>query len=92
MLALTVSLGSTPAQRAAQLTVTAVLMAGPFVTGFGVTAGFHRCLTHRSFSARPALRIGLAIAASMSFQGEVSAWVVHPRVRARRLGHACPLA
>lgn len=70
----------TPAQRAAQLTVTVVLVAGPFVglaaavwllwghgigfadvglavvfyllTGFGVTVGFHRCLTHRSFSAR----------------------------------------
>ena len=26
------------------------------VTGFGMTVGFHRCLTHRSFTARPALR------------------------------------
>jgi len=98
----------TPAQRAIQLTVTAVLVAGPFaglvaavwllwghgvsfadvglavffylLTGFGVTVGFHRCLTHRSFSARPALRIGLAIAGSMSFQGEVNGWVaVHRR-------------
>ena len=24
------------------------------LTGFGVTVGFHRCLTHRSFTARPA--------------------------------------
>ena len=26
------------------------------LTGFGVTVGFHRCLTHRSFTARPAPR------------------------------------
>src|ERR1700735_585919 len=32
------------------------------VTGFGATAGFHRCLTHRSFVARPALRVALAVA------------------------------
>jgi stearoyl-CoA desaturase (Delta-9 desaturase) len=100
--------GQTPAQRAAQLTVTAVLVAGPFaglvaavwllwghglgfadaglgvffylLTGFGVTVGFHRCLTHRSFTARPALRIVLAVAGSLSFQGEVNGWVaVHRR-------------
>src|ERR1700735_840640 len=32
------------------------------ITGFGVTVGFHRLLTHRSFTARPWLRITLAIA------------------------------
>jgi stearoyl-CoA desaturase (delta-9 desaturase) len=98
----------TPAQRTAQLTVTVVLVAGPFaglvaavwllwghavgiadiglamffylLTAFGVTVGFHRCLTHRSFTARPALRIVLAVAGSMSFQGEVNGWVaVHRR-------------
>jgi stearoyl-CoA desaturase (delta-9 desaturase) len=98
----------TPGQRTAQLAVTFLLVAGPFVglvaavwllwghgvgfadiglaaffyllTAFGVTVGFHRCLTHRSFTARPALRIVLAIAGSLSFQGEVSGWVaVHRR-------------
>jgi stearoyl-CoA desaturase (Delta-9 desaturase) len=50
------------------------------VTGFGVTVGFHRCLTHRSFTARPALRVALAVAGSMSFQGDVLGWVaVHRR-------------
>jgi stearoyl-CoA desaturase (Delta-9 desaturase) len=49
------------------------------LTGFGVTAGFHRCLTHRSFTARPALRIALAIAGSMSFQGDVIGWVATHR-------------
>lgn len=50
------------------------------LTGFGVTAGFHRCLTHRSYAARPALRAALAIAGSMSFQGQVIGWVaIHRR-------------
>ena len=98
----------TRASRFLQVTVTAVLVVGPFaglvaavwllwgrgigyadaglalflylLTGFGVTVGFHRCLTHRSFTARPSLRVALAVAGSMSFQGEVNGWVaVHRR-------------
>ncbi len=49
------------------------------LTGFGVTVGFHRCLTHRSFTARPALRVALAVAGSMSFQGDVNGWVATHR-------------
>jgi stearoyl-CoA desaturase (delta-9 desaturase) len=49
------------------------------LTGFGVTVGFHRCLTHRSFTARPALRVALAIAGSMSFQGDVIRWTATHR-------------
>ena len=49
------------------------------LTGFGVTVGFHRCLTHRSFTARPALRVALAIAGSMSFEGDVIAWTATHR-------------
>jgi stearoyl-CoA desaturase (delta-9 desaturase) len=50
------------------------------LTGFGVTTGFHRLLTHRSYTARPALRAALAIAGSLSFQGDVTGWVaVHRR-------------
>ena len=49
------------------------------LTGFGVTVGFHRCLTHRSFTARPALRVALAVAGSMSFQGDVIGWVATHR-------------
>src|SRR6266568_8521935 len=59
-----------------------VLLAAAFylVTGLGVTIGFHRLLTHRSFTAAPALRVVLAIAGSMSFEGEVIGWVaVHRR-------------
>jgi stearoyl-CoA desaturase (delta-9 desaturase) len=49
------------------------------ITGFGVTIGFHRLLTHRSFTAPAWLRITLAIAGSMSFQGDVTGWVATHR-------------
>jgi stearoyl-CoA desaturase (Delta-9 desaturase) len=50
------------------------------LTGLGVTVGFHRLLTHRSFTAAPALRVALAIAGSMSFEGDVIGWVaIHRR-------------
>jgi stearoyl-CoA desaturase (delta-9 desaturase) len=49
------------------------------ITGFGVTVGFHRLITHRSFTARPWLRIGLAIAGSMSFEGDVITWTATHR-------------
>jgi hypothetical protein len=50
------------------------------ITGLGVTVGFHRLLTHRSFTAVPTLRVALAIAGSMSFEGEVIGWVaIHRR-------------
>ncbi len=58
-----------------------VLLAVVFylVTGIGVTIGFHRLLTHRSFTAAPALRVALAVAGSMSFQGDVIGWVATHR-------------
>ena len=64
------------------LSLADVLLAVAFylVTGLGVTIGFHRLLTHRSFTAAPALRVVLAIAGSMSFEGEVIGWVaIHRR-------------
>src|SRR6202000_2997069 len=52
-----------------------LLAVGVYVTtGLGVTIGFHRLLTHRSFTAVPALRVALALAGSMSFEGEVIGW------------------
>jgi len=59
-----------------------ILLAAAFylVTGLGVTIGFHRLLTHRSFTAAPVLRVVLAIAGSMSFEGDVIGWVaIHRR-------------
>ena len=49
------------------------------VAGHGVTAGFHRYFTHRSFTATRALRIGLAVAGSLSVEGTVTGWVADHR-------------
>ena len=49
------------------------------VSGLGVTVGFHRGLTHGSYTATPALRVALALAGSLSFQGDVIDWVATHR-------------
>ena len=49
------------------------------LVGFGVTVGFHRMLTHRSFEAKPWLRATIAIFGSMSVQGAVIHWVADHR-------------
>lgn len=49
------------------------------VVALGVTVGFHRLLTHRSFEARRPLKIALAVAGSLSFQGSVIGWVAEHR-------------
>jgi len=57
-----------------------LLMVGLYVvTGVGVTAGFHRCFPHRSFTAAPALRVVLATLGSMTFEGGVVGWVATHR-------------
>ncbi len=57
-----------------------LLMAGMYtITGLGVTVGYHRYFTHRSFRAVPALRVALAVAGSMAFEGSVVAWVATHR-------------
>ena len=45
----------------------------------GVTIGYHRLFTHRSFEARRPLKVGLALVGSMSFQGSVIGWVADHR-------------
>jgi stearoyl-CoA desaturase (Delta-9 desaturase) len=50
-----------------------------FVIGHGVTIGFHRLFTHRSFEARRPLKITLAVLGSMSFQGSIIGWVADHR-------------
>ena len=47
--------------------------------GFGVTVGFHRLFTHKSFEAKPWVRNALAIAGSMAIQGPVIRWVADHR-------------
>ncbi len=49
------------------------------VTGLGVTMGFHRLLTHRSFKTSAWLRGLLAVAGTMSVEGPVISWVADHR-------------
>ena len=49
------------------------------LTGFGITVGFHRLLTHRSFKTSPALRGMLAALGSAAVEGPVIEWVSNHR-------------
>lgn len=44
-------------------------------TGFGISVGFHRLLTHRSFKAKRPLKIVCAVAGSMALEGSAISWV-----------------
>ena len=48
-------------------------------TGLGVTVGFHRLLTHRSFKTKPWLRGTFAALGSAAIEGPVIAWVADHR-------------
>ncbi len=50
-----------------------------FLTGLGVTVGFHRHFTHGSFKAKRPLRVALAVIGSTAFQGGVIGWVADHR-------------
>ena len=62
--------------RPADLAIFAVLYV---LTGFGVTVGFHRLFTHRSFKAKPAVRGALAVLGSIAIEGPVISWVADHR-------------
>jgi stearoyl-CoA desaturase (delta-9 desaturase) len=48
-------------------------------TGLGVTVGFHRLLTHRSFSTGPRTRAAFGILGSAAIEGPVISWVADHR-------------
>ncbi len=50
-----------------------------YVSGMGVTIGYHRMFTHGSFKANRPLRIALAIAGSLAIEGPVIRWVADHR-------------
>jgi stearoyl-CoA desaturase (Delta-9 desaturase) len=49
------------------------------LTGLGVTVGFHRLLTHRSFRTGPVVRGVLAVLGSAAIEGPVISWVADHR-------------
>ena len=57
----------------------AILLGMYLITGVGVTVGFHRLLTHRSFIVPKWLEYTFAAAGSMAVQGPVMSWVADHR-------------
>ncbi len=57
----------------------AVLFVMYTITGLGITVGYHRLFTHRSFECPPWVRAAFAIAGSMAVQGPVLRWVADHR-------------
>jgi stearoyl-CoA desaturase (Delta-9 desaturase) len=49
------------------------------ISGFGITIGFHRLFTHRSFKSSRLLKIALAVFGSMAMEGSVTSWVATHR-------------
>ncbi len=57
----------------------AIFIALYFVSGWGVTVGFHRYFTHSSFKAKRWLRVTLAVAGCFAIQGSPTQWVADHR-------------
>lgn len=57
------------------VTEVALLFGGWLLTGLGVTVGYHRLFTHRTFRTTTAVTVALAVLGSMSGQGAVISWV-----------------
>jgi stearoyl-CoA desaturase (delta-9 desaturase) len=67
-------------KRPAGLVDLAVCVVMYAIAGFGVTIGYHRMATHRSFTSHPIVRGLWMIAGSVGFQGPIISWVaVHRR-------------
>ena len=57
----------------------AIMAAMYVVTALGITVGFHRMLTHRSFQTPRWLEYAFAVLGSMAVQGPVNSWVADHR-------------
>jgi stearoyl-CoA desaturase (Delta-9 desaturase) len=57
----------------------AIMIALYLLTGFGITVGYHRLLTHRAFKTSRWLRALFAILGSMAIEGPVLSWVANHR-------------
>jgi stearoyl-CoA desaturase (delta-9 desaturase) len=62
-----------------RVTDLAILASLYLVTAVGITVGFHRMLTHRSFRTHRATEYLFAIVGTMAVQGSVIAWVADHR-------------
>ena len=53
----------------------AILAVGYVLTGAGITVGYHRLFTHRSFETYRGVRYTFAVLGEMAVEGDVVAWV-----------------
>jgi stearoyl-CoA desaturase (delta-9 desaturase) len=65
--------------RVVSVTDLAILAAMYLLTATGITVGYHRLLTHRSFRTHKATEYAFATLGSMAVQGSVIAWVADHR-------------
>ena len=56
-----------------------MLAVGYVLTGLGITVGFHRLFTHRSFQTYPAVRYAFAVLGQFAIEGTVIMWVADHR-------------
>jgi stearoyl-CoA desaturase (delta-9 desaturase) len=61
------------------LTDVSLALVSYLIGGLGITIGFHRYFTHKSFKSNRALKITLAIAGSSAIEGPVVRWVADHR-------------
>jgi stearoyl-CoA desaturase (Delta-9 desaturase) len=57
------------------------------LTGLGITVGYHRLFTHRSFKTTRSLRVLLAVLGSMAVEGPLLEWVATHRKHHRFSDH-----
>ncbi len=57
----------------------ALLGIGYALTAVGITVGYHRLFTHKSFDTNPVVKVVLAILGSMAAQGSVISWAAWHR-------------
>lgn len=61
-------------QRAVQWADLALLATMYTLVAIGVTVGYHRMLTHRSFTPHPAVKLALLVLGSMALEGDAIQW------------------
>ena len=56
-----------------------ILFVGYLLAGFGITVGYHRLFTHRSFQTFRVVRYAFAILGQLAVEGNVVSWVANHR-------------
>src|SRR5438874_2542070 len=56
-----------------------ILLVGYLLAGLGVTVGYHRLFTHRSFQTFRGVRYAFAVLGQLAVEGNVVSWVANHR-------------